>query len=48
VVAAVYRDVDPILHPAAAMSVEAHLGKLVAEGAVVLAGTGWDAGVEPA
>jgi glyoxylase-like metal-dependent hydrolase (beta-lactamase superfamily II) len=34
VVARVYADVDPVLHPAAELSVRAHLVKLVAEGRV--------------
>lgn len=34
IVARVYADVDPVLHPAAERSVRAHLGKLVAEGRV--------------
>jgi glyoxylase-like metal-dependent hydrolase (beta-lactamase superfamily II) len=34
VVATVYADVDPVLHPTAERSVRAHLDKLVAEGAV--------------
>lgn len=34
IVQAVYQDVDPALHPLAAMSVRAHLVKLVADGAV--------------
>jgi glyoxylase-like metal-dependent hydrolase (beta-lactamase superfamily II) len=34
VVAVVYADVDPVLHPAAERSVRAHLDKLVAEGVV--------------
>lgn len=34
IVAHVYRDVDPALHPAAARSVRAHLGKLEAEGRI--------------
>lgn len=37
VVARVYADVDPVLHPAAERSVRAHLDKLVADGAVVTA-----------
>ncbi len=47
VVETVYRDVDPMLHPAAAMSVAAHLRKLADEGVVAFGGTGWDAVVEP-
>jgi glyoxylase-like metal-dependent hydrolase (beta-lactamase superfamily II) len=42
VVARVYRDVDPSLHPAAAISVDAHLRKLAAEGRVAY-GDGDDA-----
>lgn len=43
VVELVYRDVDPILHAAAAISVEAHLRKLADEGLVTVAGPGgWD------
>lgn len=38
VVARVYADVDPRLHPAAERSVRAHLDKLVAEGRVVRSG----------
>jgi glyoxylase-like metal-dependent hydrolase (beta-lactamase superfamily II) len=34
IVQTVYQDVDPALHPLAAMSVRAHLDKLVADGAV--------------
>jgi glyoxylase-like metal-dependent hydrolase (beta-lactamase superfamily II) len=34
IVAVVYADVDPILHPAAERSVRAHLDKLVAEGSI--------------
>jgi hypothetical protein len=30
----VYADVDPVLHPAAELSVRAHLAKLAAEGRV--------------
>lgn len=37
VVARVYADVDPVLHPAAERSVRAHLDKLVAEGRVATA-----------
>jgi hypothetical protein len=36
IVRAVYTDVDPALHPLAALSVRAHLVKLAAEGAVRL------------
>lgn len=47
VVAAVYRDVDPGLHPAAALSVAAHLRKLAGEGSVSFPSPdlGWDAPV---
>jgi glyoxylase-like metal-dependent hydrolase (beta-lactamase superfamily II) len=38
IVEAVYRDVDPSLHPLAARSVAAHVEKLVTEGAVVREG----------
>ena len=49
VVHTVYRDVDPILHPAAALSVDAHLRKLAADGSVTYAGAGgWDALVSKA
>lgn len=41
VVAAVYADVDPALHPAAAVSVDAHLRKLAAAGVVTYSGGGW-------
>jgi glyoxylase-like metal-dependent hydrolase (beta-lactamase superfamily II) len=49
VVEAVYADVDRALHPAAALSVGAHLLKLAADGAVVFPnpGAGWGAAVEP-
>jgi glyoxylase-like metal-dependent hydrolase (beta-lactamase superfamily II) len=40
VVARLYADVDPVLHPAAELSVRAHLDKLVAEGAVTGTGDG--------
>jgi glyoxylase-like metal-dependent hydrolase (beta-lactamase superfamily II) len=40
VVARVYAAVDPALHPAAELSVRAHLAKLVAEGWVTAAGDG--------
>lgn len=40
-VARIYADVDPVLHPAAAMSVRAHLAKLQGEGAVERSGEGW-------
>jgi hypothetical protein len=40
VVARVYAAVDPALHPAAELSVRAHLAKLVAEGWVTAAGVG--------
>ena len=43
VVASVYKEVDPRLHPAAAVSVLAHLRKLDAEGKVDLGPTGCDA-----
>lgn len=48
VVEMVYREVDPALHPAAALSVTAHLRKLAAEGAVHFPSPapGWDAPVE--
>jgi glyoxylase-like metal-dependent hydrolase (beta-lactamase superfamily II) len=48
VVEMVYREVDPALHPAAALSVAAHLRKLAAEGAVRFPSpaSGWDAPVE--
>jgi hypothetical protein len=48
VVEMVYREVDRTLHPAAALSVTAHLGKLAAEGAVRFPSpaSGWDAPVE--
>lgn len=48
VVAAVYQDVDPALHPAAALSVNAHLRKLAAEGSVRFPSPelGWHAPVE--
>jgi len=35
IVARLYVDVHPALHPAAALTVRAHLGKLVADGVVV-------------
>jgi Beta-lactamase associated winged helix domain len=38
IVARVYAAVDPALHPAAELSVSAHLAKLVAEGRVTEAG----------
>lgn len=41
VVQRVYADVDPVLHPAAAVSVEAHLHKLAEEGVVDFSGGGW-------
>ena len=49
VVEAVYHDVDPSLHPAAALSVNAHLRKLADEGEVTFPDPdlGWAAGVEP-
>jgi Beta-lactamase associated winged helix domain len=40
VVARVYADVDPALHPAAELSVRAHLAKLVREGRVTADGGG--------
>jgi len=48
VVEGVYRDVDRALHPAAALSVNAHLRKLAAEGAVRFPSPelGWEAPVE--
>lgn len=48
VVELVYREVDPALHPAAALSVTAHLRKLAADGAVRFPSptSGWDATVE--
>ena len=48
VVRTVYTDVDAGLHPAAAISVEAHLRKLSEEGSVVFDGAGPDAQVRPA
>jgi glyoxylase-like metal-dependent hydrolase (beta-lactamase superfamily II) len=49
VVESVYVDVDPSLHGAAALSVNAHLRKLAGEGAVRFPspGDGWEAAVEP-
>lgn len=41
VVARVYADVDPALHPAAELSVRAHLAKLLAEGRVRAQGNGF-------
>jgi len=41
VVQNVYAEVDPVLHPAAAVSVEAHLRKLADEGVVAYRGGGW-------
>jgi glyoxylase-like metal-dependent hydrolase (beta-lactamase superfamily II) len=38
IVATVYADVDPVLHPIAEMTVRAHLAKLVDEGAVTAVG----------
>jgi glyoxylase-like metal-dependent hydrolase (beta-lactamase superfamily II) len=38
IVATVYMDVDPSLHPIAAMSVKAHLGLLLDEGRIALQG----------
>ncbi|OFW67425.1 MAG: hypothetical protein A2Z12_03175 [Actinobacteria bacterium RBG_16_68_21] len=47
VVGAVYREVDPMLHPAAAISVTAHLRKLDADGLVFFGGeTDWSAPVK--
>ena len=40
-VARIYVDVDPVLHPAAALSVRAHLDKLAREGAVRVEGATW-------
>ena len=40
-VAKIYADVDPILHPVAAMSVRAHLAKLAREGRAVQDGERW-------
>ncbi len=48
VVAVVYADVDPGLHPAAAISVDAHLRKLVADGRVQYQGGGWSGEVTAA
>ena len=45
VVARVYAAVDPALHPAAAVSVEAHLRKLADEGLVRFSGGGWSGAV---
>lgn len=43
VVQGVYRDVDPMLHPAAAVSVAAHLRKLADDGLVAFeGGSGWE------
>jgi Beta-lactamase associated winged helix domain len=39
-VARVYAEVDPALHPAAELSVRAHLAKLVREGRVATDGDG--------
>ena len=49
VVESVYVDVDPSLHGAAALSVNAHLRKLAGDGAVRFPspGDGWEAAVEP-
>ncbi|RMD83372.1 MAG: beta-lactamase-like protein 2 [Candidatus Dadabacteria bacterium] len=41
IVAAIYTDVPEFLHPAAALSVEAHLRKLAAEGRAVEEPSGW-------
>ena len=46
VVERVYADVDPALHAPAAVSVDAHLRKLAAEGVVSYGGGGWSAPVE--
>lgn len=48
VVEAVYQEVDPALHPAAALSVAAHLRKLAGEGSVSFPSSdlGWNAPVE--
>ncbi|MGH2480260.1 MAG: MBL fold metallo-hydrolase [Ktedonobacteraceae bacterium] len=43
-VAHIYQDVDPSLHPVAAHSVEAHLVKLEKEGIVTRQGEGWSSG----
>jgi len=40
-VARIYADVDPILHPVAAMSVRAHLAKLARDGSAVQDGERW-------
>lgn len=50
VVGVVYAEVDPALHPAAALSVNAHLRKLDEDGAVRFPSPvdGWSAVVEPA
>jgi glyoxylase-like metal-dependent hydrolase (beta-lactamase superfamily II) len=40
-VARIYADVDPVLHPVAAMSVRAHLAKLAQEGRAVQDGEQW-------
>jgi len=45
VVGRVYAAVDPALHPAAAVSVEAHLRKLAEEGLVRFSGGGWSGAV---
>jgi len=41
VVARIYTDVDPVLHPVAAMSVRAHLAKLARDGLAVQDGERW-------
>lgn len=47
IVTDVYSDIDPVLHPAAAVSVAAHLRKLRGEGRVECAeDLGWDSEVE--
>ena len=49
VVTAVYREIDPSLHPAAAISVDAHLHKLASEGRVAYGDGGqvWERAVAP-
>lgn len=49
VVQRVYAEVDPVLHPAAAVSVDAHLRKLADDGVVTYRGGGWSGpvGVRP-
>jgi glyoxylase-like metal-dependent hydrolase (beta-lactamase superfamily II) len=41
IVQRVYAEVDPVLHPAAAVSVDAHLRKLAEEGVITYQGGGW-------